>query len=76
MARWRYPSLSIHGIEGAFSECGMKCVIPQKVIGKFSIRLVPKQDPRKIEELVRSYLKEQWKARGSANTINVSMRVI
>ena len=38
MSRWRMPALSIHGIEGAFSEPGSKTVIPSKVIGKFSIR--------------------------------------
>ncbi len=38
MARWRFPSLSLHGIEGAFYNPGAKTVIPAKVIGKFSIR--------------------------------------
>eukprot|EP00158_Paraphelidium_tribonemae_P005133 Partr_v1_DN27181_c1_g1_i1_m15935 putative Metallopeptidase M20 family len=33
--RWRYPSLSLHGIEGAFYASGAKTVIPAKVIGKF-----------------------------------------
>lgn len=52
MHRWRYPSLSLHGIEGAFSASGAKTVIPRKVIGKFSIRLVPDMDPKKVEEQV------------------------
>jgi len=34
----RHPSLSIHGIEGAFYGSGAKTVIPAKVTGKFSIR--------------------------------------
>ena len=34
MARWRFPSLSLHGIEGAFAEPGSKTVIPRKVIGE------------------------------------------
>ena len=34
MARWRYPSLSMHGIHGAFAEPGSKTVIPRKVTGK------------------------------------------
>ena len=34
MARWRFPSLSLHGIEGAFSDPGSKTVIPRKVIGE------------------------------------------
>ena len=38
MGRMRSPSLSIHGIEGAFSAAGAKTVIPAKVSGKFSIR--------------------------------------
>lgn len=41
MGRMRYPSLSLHGIEGAFSGVGAKTVIPAKVSGKFSIRCVP-----------------------------------
>lgn len=31
MNRWRNPSLSIHGIEGAYSSPGAKTVIPSKV---------------------------------------------
>ena len=38
MGRMRQPSLSMHGIQGAFSEVGAKTVIPAKVGGKFSIR--------------------------------------
>lgn len=52
MHRWRYPSLSLHGIEGAFSEAGAKTVIPRKVNGKFSIRLVPDMDPKVVEKQV------------------------
>ena len=40
MGRMRSPSLSLHGIEGAFSGVGAKTVIPAKVSGKFSIRWV------------------------------------
>ena len=40
MGRMREPSLSLHGIEGAFSSAGAKTVIPAKVSGKFSIRSV------------------------------------
>lgn len=53
MHRWRYPCLSLHGIEGAFSASGAKTVIPHKVTGKFSIRLVPDMDPKVVEEQVR-----------------------
>lgn len=72
MHRWRYPSLSIHGIEGAFSEPGQKTVIPKKVIGKFSVRIVPNQEPDKIKEYVIKHLNEKWKQRGSPNIMKVT----
>lgn len=71
MARWRYPSLSIHGVEGAFSAPGAKTVIPAKVIGKFSIRTVPNMEIEKTNELVYKYVKEQFAKLGSKNTLKV-----
>ncbi|GFT31884.1 cytosolic non-specific dipeptidase [Nephila pilipes] len=70
MRRWRYPSLSLHGIEGAFSGAGCKTVIPSKVTGKFSIRIVPHQEPRKIEEMVVAHLKKVHQSRNSPNKLN------
>jgi cytosolic nonspecific dipeptidase len=67
MHKWRYPSLSVHGVQGAFDGTGAKTVIPRKVIGKFSIRLVPDQDPIEIERLVVKYLDEKFKERKSPN---------
>jgi nonspecific dipeptidase len=58
--RWRYPTLSLHGIEGAFSGPGAKTVIPAKVTGKFSLRLVPHQDPQKIEALVKDHIEKEF----------------
>jgi len=60
MARWRYPTLSLHGIEGAFSGGGAKTVIPAKVIGKFSLRLVPDQDPVDIEIKMKLHLQKEF----------------
>jgi len=71
MARWRFPSLSLHGIEGAFSEPGAKTVIPRKVIGKFSIRIVPHQTPEFVEKCVIDYLNKKWQQRGSKNKMKV-----
>lgn len=34
MARWREPTLSLHGIEGAFDEPGAKTVIPRLLINR------------------------------------------
>lgn len=67
MNRWRYPSLSVHGIEGAFSGAGPKTVIPAKVIGKFSLRIVPDMDPNEVDRLVIAHLDKLWEQRGSPN---------
>jgi len=52
MRRWRMPSLSVHGVQGAFAEPGEKTVIPGTVIGKFSIRLVPSMTREHVEKSV------------------------
>ncbi|KAI1285560.1 Cytosolic non-specific dipeptidase [Halotydeus destructor] len=67
MNRWRFPALSLHGIEGAFDGKGAKTVIPRKVTGKFSIRIVPDQTPEKVEQVVVKYLNEVHAKRGSPN---------
>jgi len=71
MARWREPTLSLHGIEGAFHEPGAKTVVPRNVRGKFSLRLVPDQDPAKIHELVKTHLEKTFAGLGSPNKMNV-----
>lgn len=71
MARWRYPSLSVHGIEGAFSQSGAKTVIPAKVIGKFSIRTVPNMEIETVNELVYKYVTEQFAKLKSKNKMNI-----
>ncbi|XP_009668438.2 beta-Ala-His dipeptidase isoform X3 [Struthio camelus] len=70
---WRYPSLSIHGIEGAFHEPGIKTVIPAKVIGKFSIRQVPHMDLSVVKQQVVEYLENVFSKRKSPNKLKVSM---
>lgn len=73
MRRWRYPSLSLHGIEGAFADKGAKTVIPAKVIGKFSMRLVPDQDPVKVGKLTKEYLEKIFEKLRSPNKLNVQL---
>ncbi|KAG4301368.1 hypothetical protein PCK1_002294 [Pneumocystis canis] len=71
MHRWRYPSLSFHGIEGAFSSSGIKTVIPAKVSGKFSIRLVPNMDPENVFVLVKKHLESVFLSLKSKNTLTI-----
>jgi nonspecific dipeptidase len=68
---WRFPSLSLHGIEGAHVASGCRTVIPAKVLGKFSIHIVPNQTPEKVEKLVVDYLNKKWKERASGNSMTV-----
>jgi len=60
MARWRFPSLTLHGIQGAYGGEGVKTIIPAKVAGKFSIRLVPEQDPDSIHLVVKEHLEREF----------------
>ncbi|GAA5885989.1 hypothetical protein JCM6882_004224 [Rhodosporidiobolus microsporus] len=69
--RMREPSLSIHGIEGAFSAPGAKTVIPAKVKGKFSIRLVPNLEPDEVNATVKKFLEDEFAKLGSKNKLNV-----
>ena len=69
MNRWRFPSLSLHGIEGAFVDPESKTVIPRKVTAKFSIRLVLNMDEGKVEKLVKTHLESVFAKLGSPNKL-------
>ena len=71
MGRMRYPSLSLHGIEGAFAEPGSKTVIPHKVTGKFSIRLVPDMDPAKVTDAVQKHIEAEFAKLKTKNTMHL-----
>ena len=57
------------GIEGAFDGAGEKTVIPRKVTGKFSIRLVPDMKPADVEKATLDYVKKLHKESGSPNNM-------
>ncbi|KAJ1922322.1 hypothetical protein H4219_000184 [Mycoemilia scoparia] len=73
MHRWRMPSLSLHGIEGAFYNPGAKTVIPARVIGKFSIRTVPNMDRAEVARITCKYLNEEFAKLGSKNKMTAEM---
>ena len=56
---WAMPTMEIHGVVGGYTGPGIKTVIAPKAEVKVSCRLVPKQDPRKIQKLVRAFVKER-----------------
>jgi acetylornithine deacetylase/succinyl-diaminopimelate desuccinylase-like protein len=54
--RWARPTCDVNGITSGYQGEGAKTVLPAKASAKFSFRLVPKQDPHKITQSLRSYL--------------------
>ncbi len=54
---WTRPTLDCNGIIGGFTENGAKTVLPSKALAKISMRLVPDQDPKKIEKEFIRYVK-------------------
>lgn len=75
MNRWRWPSLSIHGIEGGHNDTGFKPVIPGSVTGKFSIRLVPGQEAANVEKEVTELLRHRFDELQSNNELIVTTSV-
>ncbi|KAH7967893.1 hypothetical protein HPB52_003800 [Rhipicephalus sanguineus] len=73
MRKWRYPSLTIHGIEGAHSSICEKTVIPGRVVGKFSVCTVPNQTCQKVCDCVTRHLERQYAKRNSPNSFKVTM---
>ncbi len=55
---WARPTFEVHGIGGGFTGVGSKTVIPSKATAKVSIRLVPRQEPEKIEAAFRQFVKK------------------
>ena len=55
---WARPTLELNGIWGGYTGEGAKTVIPSKAYAKFSTRLVPKQNPEKIAQLVEKQIRK------------------
>lgn len=52
------PTMEINGLGGGYFGAGFKTVIPAHCTAKISCRLVPHQDPRKIEQNIIEFLKK------------------
>ncbi|MGB7847947.1 MAG: dipeptidase [Candidatus Acidiferrum sp.] len=55
---WIRPTMELNGIWGGYQGEGAKTVIPSKAYAKFSTRLVPNQDPKKIAKLVEQHIRK------------------
>ncbi|HEX7152659.1 MAG TPA: M20/M25/M40 family metallo-hydrolase [Thermoanaerobaculia bacterium] len=56
---WAMPTFEVHGLVGGYTGPGIKTIIPPKAEVKISCRLVPNQDPRKIQKIVKAFVKER-----------------
>nr|AGC52722.1 cytosolic non-specific dipeptidase 2 [Spirometra erinaceieuropaei] len=71
--KWCLPCITVHGIEDSFDRIGAPTLIPKKVMGKFSVRIVPDQNPRRIADLVRKHLESVHKKRRSGNRLEIKV---
>jgi acetylornithine deacetylase/succinyl-diaminopimelate desuccinylase-like protein len=56
--RWARPTLDINGLTSGYQGAGAKTVLPARASAKFSCRLVPNQEPKKITANLRRRLTE------------------
>jgi acetylornithine deacetylase/succinyl-diaminopimelate desuccinylase-like protein len=56
---WSRPTCDLNGIVGGYIGKGSKTVLPAQASAKFSFRLVGLQDPDKIAETFRAFVKER-----------------
>jgi acetylornithine deacetylase/succinyl-diaminopimelate desuccinylase-like protein len=55
---WARPTCEVNGLLSGYTGEGAKTVLPCKAMAKVSCRLVPKQDPAKIEKLMDAHVKK------------------
>ena len=56
---WGMPTLEIHGVVGGYQGPGLKSIVPPRAEVKASCRLVPGQDPKKLQKLIAAAVKER-----------------
>ena len=70
-ARWREPSLTIHGIKTSGPNAAKSNIIPRSASASISLRLVPNQTTAEVETLLRNFLNSKFKDLSTTNTISI-----
>ena len=60
--RWARPTCDINGLTSGYQGHGAKTIIPSKASAKVSMRLVPNQDPKKIQAAFEKAMRERCPA--------------
>lgn len=56
---WSRPTCEVNGMIGGYTGAGFKTVIPSAATAKVSFRLVGTQDPAKVREAFRAFVRER-----------------
>src|SRR5258707_15206499 len=56
---WGMPTLEVHGVVGGYQGPGLKSIVPPRAEVKASCRLVPTQDPGRLQRLLTAAVKER-----------------
>ncbi len=62
------PTLEINGVTGGYQGEGIKTIIPKEASAKISCRLVGKQDPQRVYQLIEEHLEEHKPAGAKVST--------
>jgi acetylornithine deacetylase/succinyl-diaminopimelate desuccinylase-like protein len=54
---WAMPTFEIHGVTGGYTGPQIKTIVPPRGEVKCSVRLVPKQDPKKVLRQIERFVK-------------------
>lgn len=55
---WARPTAEVNGIGSGYQGEGTKTVLPSKAMAKLTFRLVPGQDPARVQELAAAYFRD------------------
>jgi acetylornithine deacetylase/succinyl-diaminopimelate desuccinylase-like protein len=67
---WSRPTVEVNGMWGGYQGAGSKTVIPAEAHAKFTFRLVGDQDPDKVQESFRAYVRSKIPADCSVEFIS------